>query len=581
MTPRYFALRLRLLRRLAPVLTSARWALAASLAARAGRLAVALAPPLLLRSFVDDVIVGHRFGLVTWLLLGFLAVFAVETALQCAELAARNRAAGRIALRIRHRNLEAALMTGAAVGAGDLKRAVEEDVTHIEGMLQEHILGTLLAGIRLLALAAILTVMSWQLALIGFAFAAAISLISGRLAKGARATGVAMRRADGVWDNWLTRSLRGWMEIKTLQLERRETDAVSRVRIPAQQAAGRLNLMRWSNRAMGTAVDELATRAVLYFVGAVLIFAGAITAGVLIAFVRYYAAFVEDVQALRENNIAFHEAAAAVERALALHAGHPLDRIRAHEWVARGPARPVSVAVSDATYLGEHRGPVVDRATLRIPAGAFVCMTGPSGSGKTTLTRLIAGDLRPAAGSVRLDGVPTTAMPPRALRDTFARVGDDSAVLNISIRDNLLLAAPGAADGDLWEALAAASFEREIRSLPNGLDTLIGERGMKLSGGQRQRLLVARALLLDRAGLLLDEATSQVDPRADQAIQNRLRGLSGGKTVITVAHRLASVQAAAAIFVIEDGRVTARGTHDRLIADSAAYRRLFASQASA
>lgn len=579
--PRYFALRARLLRRLAPVLTSARWALAASLAARAGRLAAALAPPLLLRSFVDDVIVGHRFGLVAWLLIGFLAVFAVETALHCVELAARNRGASRIALRIRHRNLEAALMTGAAAGAGDLKRAVEEDVTHVEGVLQEHVLGTLLAGVRLLALAAILTAMSWQLALIGFAFAAAISLISGRLAKGARATGVAMRRASGVWDNWLARSLRGWMEIKTLQLERRETDAVSRVRIPALQAAGRLNLMRWSNRAMGTAVDELAARAVLYFVGAVLIFAGSITAGVLIAFVRYYAAFVEDVQALRENNIAFHEAAAAVERALALHAGHPLDRIRAHEWGARGPARPVSVAVSGAAYFGEHGAPVVDRATLKIPAGAFVCMTGPSGGGKTTLTRLIAGDLAPAAGSVLLDGVPTTAMPPRALRDTFARVGDDSAVLNISIRDNLLLAAPGASDGDLWKALAAAAFERELRSLPGGLDTLIGERGMKLSGGQRQRLLVARALLLDRAVLLLDEATSQVDPRADQEIQNRLRGLSGGKTVITVAHRLASVQAAAAIYVIEGGRVTAHGAHDRLMADSAAYRRLFASQASA
>lgn len=95
-------------------------------------------------------------------------------------------------------------------------------------------------------------------------------------------------------------------------------------------------------------------------------------------------------------------------------------------------------------------------------------MTGPSGGGKTTLTRLIAGDLAPAAGSVLLDGVPTTAMPPRALRDTFARVGDDSAVLNISIRDNLLLAAPGASDGDLWKALAAAAFEREIRSLPGG-----------------------------------------------------------------------------------------------------------------
>ncbi len=579
--PRYFVVRWRLLRRLAPFLKSVRLALTTSLCVRALQFAVALAPPLLLRSFVDDVIIGGSIGLVVWLLLGFLVAFAAETALKAAEVAARHRVAARLAVRMRHRNCEAALMTGRTVGSGDLKRAVEEDVTHIDGVLQDHILGTLLVGIRLLVLATILIAMSWQLALIGLALAGGISLISGRLARGARETGVAMRRADGIWDNWLTRSLRGWMEIKTLQLEQRETDAVLRVRVPAQQAAGRLNLARWSNRAMGQAVDELATRAALYFVGAVMIFAGQITAGILIAVVRYYSSFVEDVQALRENNIAFHEAAAAVERALALHAEHPLEEIRTDEWIGQRSAKPVSVRVAEATFRGEGGVPVVERATVDIRAGAFVCIAGESGSGKTTLTRLIAGELEPASGDVLLDDVPTTSLSRRVLHDSFAWVGDDSSVLNITIRDNLLLASPRAPDGELWKALARASFEDEVRSLPDGLSTLIGERGMKLSGGQRQRLLLARALLLDRAGLLLDEATSQVDPRADLTIQSSLRRLRGTKTVITIAHRLASVKAAEAIVVLEEGRVTATGTHAQLMAGSPAYRHLFAKQDSA
>ena len=578
--PRYFVVRWRLLRRLAPFLKSVRLALTTSLCVRALQFAVALAPPLLLRSFVDDVIIGGSIGLVVWLLLGFLAAFAAETALKAAEVAARHRVAARLTVRMRHRNCEAALMTGRTVGSGDLKRAVEEDVTHIDGVLQDHILGTLLVGIRLLVLATILIAMSWQLALIGFALAGGISLISGRLARGARETGVAMRRADGIWDNWLTRSLRGWMEIKTLQLEQRETDAVLRVRVPAQQAAGRLNLARWSNRAMGQAVDELATRAALYFVGAVMIFAGQITAGILIAVVRYYSSFVEDVQALRENNIAFHEAAAAVERALALHAEHPLEEIRTDEWIGQRSAKPVSVRVAEATFRGEGGVPVVERATVDIRAGAFVCIAGESGSGKTTLTRLIAGELEPASGDVLLDDVPTTSLSRRVLQDSFAWVGDDSSVLNITIRDNLLLASPRAPDGELWTALARASFEEEVRSLPDGLSTLIGERGMKLSGGQRQRLLLARALLLDRAGLLLDEATSQVDPRADLTIQSSLRRLRGTKTVITIAHRLDTVSAADQLVVMKAGRIVVQGDHEE-IESTDPYRRLFESQMGA
>ena len=151
--PRYFVVRWRLLRRLAPFLKSVRLALTTSLCVRALQFAVALGPPLLLRSFVDDVIIGGSIGLVVWLLLGVLVAFAAETALKAAEVAARHRVAARLAVRMRHRNCEAALMTGRTVGSGDLKRAVEEDVTHIDGVLQDHILGTLLVGIRLLVLA--------------------------------------------------------------------------------------------------------------------------------------------------------------------------------------------------------------------------------------------------------------------------------------------------------------------------------------------------------------------------------------------------------------------------------------------
>ena len=188
------------------------------------------------------------------------------------------------------------------------------------------------------------------------------------------------------------------------------------------------------------------------------------------------------------------------------------------EWVNRRPAQPIGARVAEATYRGEGGVPVVEQATLDIRAGSFVCITGESGSGKTTLTRVMAGDLRPTSGDVLLDDVSTTSMSRRRLHDAFSYVGADSSVLNITIRDILLLASPHAKDGELWNALSCASFAEEARALPDELGTLIGERGMKLSGGQRQRLLLARALLLDRSAMLLDEATSQVDPRADLEI---------------------------------------------------------------
>ena len=191
---------------------------------------------------------------------------------------------------------------------------------------------------------------------------------------------------------------------------------------------------------------------------------------------------------------------------------------------------------------------------------------------------MLAGELAADSGSVLVDGEPIQSLSERERFDTFAYVGDDSTVLNISVRENLLLAEAALPDHELRRALGIVAMEEEVEAMDDGLDTLIGERGTKLSGGQRQRLLLARAILSDRPILVLDEATSQVDPRTDARVHGALQRLRSRKSVITISHRLSTVLNADSIAVIDRGRLVATGTHADLLASSQEYRRLFARQ---
>ena len=237
------------------------------------------------------------------------------------------------------------------------------------------------------------------------------------------------------------------------------------------------------------------------------------------------------------------------------------------------PAAPLvqGLRLEGLTVRYDAGGDVLRRLTLEVPAGKRVALVGKSGGGKTTLLATLLGFVEPSEGRVTWDGVDVQTLSRASLRTQMAWVPQEPVLFSGSVRDNLLLASPGATDAELWDALGQASATDFVAALPSGLEEPVGERGGRLSGGQRQRLAIARAFLRRPSVLLLDEPTSALDAASEQGVQAGLASLMAGRTVLVVAHRLATVRDADLIYVLERGEVVESGTHATLVARGGRY----------
>jgi ABC-type multidrug transport system fused ATPase/permease subunit len=229
------------------------------------------------------------------------------------------------------------------------------------------------------------------------------------------------------------------------------------------------------------------------------------------------------------------------------------------------PAGGGEVEMRDVTLRYDGSGPALTDVSLDVAPGRTVALVGPSGSGKTSLVALIARLYDPSEGAVLVDGADVRSVDVGSLRSEIAFVADDSFLFSASIAENIAYAHPEATRGGIEEAARRAQADIFIRDLPDGYDTLVGERGFTLSGGQRQRVAIARALLADPRVLILDDATSSVDARTERAIKRGLREVMEGRTTFIIAHRLSTISLADEIVVIDAGRIVDRGTHEELM----------------
>ncbi len=248
------------------------------------------------------------------------------------------------------------------------------------------------------------------------------------------------------------------------------------------------------------------------------------------------------------------------------------------ENVAILPRFASQISFQNVTYSHDGVRQHLNGLTLDIPAGRRIAVVGPSGAGKSTLLGLILRLQEPNSGTIAIDGHNIASVSMQSLRDQMAIVFQENILFHATIRENIRLGRPGASDADVEKAAKQAELHSFIRGLPDKYETMVGERGATMSGGQRQRMAIARAILRNPAILLLDEATSALDQSTEVAINKTLRKIAGGRTVLSVTHRLTSVTDMDEIIVMEAGRVVQRGTHDELLAKKGVYRRLWKDQ---
>ncbi|NEE23444.1 ABC transporter ATP-binding protein [Streptomyces sp. SID7499] len=243
-------------------------------------------------------------------------------------------------------------------------------------------------------------------------------------------------------------------------------------------------------------------------------------------------------------------------------------------------ADKVSLASLEEVASLDKRGgdEVLHDLSFRAEPGQTVALVGSSGAGKSTIAQLMPRLYDTDEGAVRIGGVDVRDLTAGSLRQTLGMVTQDGHLFHDTVRANLLLARPEATEGDLWDALRRARLDDLVRSLPDGLDTVVGERGYRLSGGERQRMTIARLLLARQRVVILDEATAHLDNTSEAAVQEALTEALEGRTAVVIAHRLSTVRAADQILVVEAGRIVERGTHEELLEAGRRYAELYRTQ---
>ncbi|MET8526826.1 ABC transporter ATP-binding protein [Micromonospora sp. NPDC005172] len=541
--------------------------------------AVSLAQPLLTRSVLDRIGAEHPVSALVAMLVGLVVLAAAIGGLRDYLL---QRTAEGLVLGTRRRLATHLLRLPIAEydkrRTGDLLSRVGSDTTLLRAVvtsgLFETVTGSVMvvgAGTAMVLLDPLLFGVTLLGVALGLGFAATF-------ARRVRALARLAQERIGEMTSAVERAISGARTIRASRAETREADAVAASAHEAYAAGLRVARVQALIGPIGSVTVQGAFLLVLG-IGGARVAAGAISVGDLVAFVMYLFLLALPLGQVLRAYTQLQSGLGALQRIEEILAVPAEGAADAPTTATTTPRQPAPMIEFDRVGFGYPGGaPVLDDVSFAVPAGTRTALVGPSGAGKSTLLALVERFYEVSAGAVRVDGVDVRELPRDALRARLGYVEQEAPVLAGTLRENLLITAPDATDDRLREVLDEVNLAHLVERTPQGLDVQVGEGGVLLSGGERQRLAIGRALLAGPPVLLLDEPTSNLDARNEAALRRAIDAVAVRRTLLIVAHRLATVVDADQIVVLDGGRVVAVGTHAELTATDPLYRELAAHQ---
>ena len=548
-----------------------------------------LIPPLFQKVIVDEVIGGRDLTRLGLLVASLVGVYALQQLVNVGDLYIRHALGQRFIFDLRVRLYaylqRLSLSFFERTSTGELMSRVTNDVNALEHFVTHGSALTAVDLLRLLGASIILFLLDWRLALAVLlpvpVLAVALRYFNTRI----RPIYRRVRDRLGDINARLQDSLSGIRVIQAFGQEERELERFAAESESYYQARVQ-GIRYWSTFFPAMRFVASLGTAIVLGVGAAMVVRGELSLGTMVAFLSYITSFYQPINRLTEIDNIFQEAIAAGERIFEL-LDVTSDIVDAPDAMEL-PHVQGEVAFDNVSFrydtgdpsTGSEEREVLQDVAFSMKPGEMVALVGPSGAGKTSVGRLLSRFYDPIQGRITLDGYDLRDITLASLRRHVAVVLQDTFLFNTTVRENLLHGKPDAKDDELIAAAKAAYAHEFIKTLPEGYDTEIGERGVKLSGGQKQRLSLARAILADPRILILDEATSSVDAEAEYLIQQALESVLEGRTSLVIAHRLSTIRNADKIIALEEGRIIEVGDHHELMMRGGLYSQLYRRQVS-